>query len=178
MIERMKLRYTSALAFLLLSSCTPSIEQSTTRAEAAAGRAKRSATLAEQSADQASKASARVSVAAERAEEDVRRTNDAATRVVPLHGFVPGELLVKPTEGSRIRWCLMFPPPEIPSDKEVLDIHAPRSKFWVSEIFDSKSDCHDLLGQIHRQFVRDGGKSVPYRGFCAACANKADDDED
>ena len=51
MIERMKLRHAAALAFLLLASCTPSIEQSTTRAEAAANRAERSTTIAEQSAD-------------------------------------------------------------------------------------------------------------------------------
>ena len=175
----MKLRYTVPLALLMLVSCTPSIKQSTTRAEAAADRAKRSATIAEQSADQASKASARALIAADQAVEAVRRANDAVARVgsEPLHGFVPGELLEKPTEGSLLRWCLMGPPDVVPSDMTIIDVHAPRSRFWVSEIFDSKSDCHDGLRKYHREFVHEIGKSSPFRAFCAACANEADDDE-
>jgi hypothetical protein len=175
----MKLPYTATLALLMLASCTPSIEQSTSRAEAAANRANRSATIAEQSADQALKASARVMVAADQAQNAVRRANDAVARVgsEPLHGFVPGELLEKPTEGSLLRWCLMGPP-EVMADRQYVDFHAPRSRFWVGEIFDSKSDCREELRKSDRQLVRDVGKSVPLRGFCAACANKADDDED
>jgi hypothetical protein len=175
----MKLRYAIALALLMLASCTPSIEQSTTRAEVAANRAERSAMLAEQSADQASKASAQVLMAADQAEEAVRRANDAVIRVgsEPLHGFVPGELLEKPTEGSLLRWCLMGPP-EVMADRQWVDFHAPRSKFSVYEIFDSKSDCHDGLRKYHREFVHEIGKGVPCRSFCAACANEADDDED
>jgi hypothetical protein len=177
--ETMKLRYATALSLLVLASCSPSIKQSTTRAEAAADRAKRSATIAEQSADQASKASARALIAADQAEEAVRRANDAVTRVVsePLWGFVPGELLVKPTEGSLLRWCLMDPP-TVMADREYVDFHAPRSRFWVREIFDSKSECHDDLRKYHREFVREIGKGSPFRSFCVACANEADDDED
>ena len=175
----MKLPYT-ALALLLLACCTPSIKQSTIRAEAAADRARRSATLAEQSADQALKASARALIAADQAQDAVRRANDAVARVgsEPLHGFVPGELLEKPTEGSLLRWCLMGPPDVVPSDMTIIDFRAPRSRFWVSEIFDSKSDCREMLRKSQRQFVHDLGKGVPFRSFCAACANEADDDED
>jgi hypothetical protein len=177
--ETMKLRYVTALPLLLLASCTPSIKQSTIRAEAAADRAKRSATLAEQSADQALKASARALIAADQAQDAVRRANDAVARVgsEPLHGFVPGELLEKPTEGSLLRWCLMGPPDVVPSDMTIIDVHAPRSKFWVYEIFDSKSDCHGGLRKYHRLFVRSMEKDAPFKAFCAACANEADDDE-
>ena len=176
--EPMKLSYI-ALVLLLLISCTPSIKQSTTRAEAAANRAERSATMAEQSADQALKASARALIAADQAAEAVRRANDAVARVgsEPLHGFVPGELLEKPTEGSLLRWCLIDPP-TVMADMEYVDFHAPRSRFWVREIFDSKSECHDGLRKCRREFVREIGKGSPFRSFCAACANEADDDED
>jgi len=176
--ETIKLRYATALTLFLLTSCTPSIKQSTTRAEAAAERAKRSATIAEQSADQALKASARALIAADQALDAVRRANDAVARVgsEPLHGFVPGELLEKPTEGSLLRWCLMGPP-EVMADRQWVDFHAPRSKFSVYEIFDSKSDCRDGLRKYHREFVRDFDKSVPPKAFCAARANEADDDE-
>ena len=78
--EPMKLPYT-ALALLLLASCTPSIKQSTIRAEAAADRAERSATLAEESADQAFKASVRALIAADQSEKDAKRANDAASRL-------------------------------------------------------------------------------------------------
>jgi hypothetical protein len=161
-----------------MASCTPSIKQSTTRAEGAADRAEHSATLAEQSADQASKASARALTTAERAEDDSRRANDAVSR---LEGptMVHGELLVKPTQGSLRRWCLVAPPivQASPAGVESVDFYAPRSRFWVAEIFDSNSDCHDWMQTFHRQFVHSVSKGTPFRAFCAACANEADDDE-
>jgi hypothetical protein len=174
----MKIPYTVALALLLLASCAPSIDQSTSRAEAAAARAERSATIAEQSADQASKASARVSVVADDAEDDSRRANDAASRMEHAQ-VASGELLVKPTQGSLRRWCLVAPPivQGSPGGVESVDFYAPRSRFWVATIFDSNSDCHDWLRKIHRQFVHSTSKGTPFRAFCAACANEADDDE-
>ena len=119
-------------------------------------------------------------MAADEAESDVRRANDAIIREEPLHGWMPGELLVKPTEGSLLRWCFMGPP-DLPAelqDVSSIDIDAPLSEFWVSEIFDAKSDCHDRLRKFHREFVHEIGKRMPFRWFCAACANKADDDPD
>ena len=77
----MNLRHAAALALLLLASCGPSIKQSTTRAEAAANRAERSAMLAEQSADQAFKASVRALEVPDQAEKDAKRANDAASRL-------------------------------------------------------------------------------------------------
>jgi hypothetical protein len=176
---RIRFRYAATLAFLLLASCTPSIKQSTTRAEAGANRAERSATLAEQSANQAFEASVRALMAADQAEKDARRANDAVSRL-EYPPVVHGELLVKPTQGSLLRWCFMGPPgtQSSPMGSYSVDWHAPRSKFRVREIFDSKTECRDALRKSDRQLVRDVGKSVPLRAFCAVCANKADDDED
>jgi hypothetical protein len=176
---RIRVRYAAALLFPLLASCAPSIEQSTTRAEAAANRAERSATLAEQSADQAFKASVRALMAAGQIEKNARRADDAVSRL-DSPTVVHGELLVKPAEGSLLRWCLMAPPgvQSSPMGSVTVDWHAPRSEFWVGEIFDSKSDCREELRKSDRQLVREVGKRVPLRAFCAACANMADDDED
>jgi hypothetical protein len=182
----MNLRHAAALAFLLVASCGPTIKQSTTRAEAAAERAELSATLAEQSADQAFKASVRALIVADQIEKDARRADDAVSRL-ETPTVVHGDLLVKPTERSPLRWCLMGPPGVQGSamGSVSVDWHAPRSKFWVGEIFDSKSDCHDALQKSHRLFARFVGKDrdprarlLPFRAFCATCANEADDDED
>lgn len=179
-------RHAAALALLLLASCGPSIKQSTTHAEAAADRAERSATLAEQSADQASKSSARALIVADQAEEAVRRANDTVSRL-ETPTVVHGDLLVKPTEGSPLRWCLMGPPgiQASPMGSVSVDWHAPPSRFWVREIFDSKSDCHDALQKSHRLFAHMMGEDrdprsrlLPFRMFCAACANEGEDDDD
>ena len=182
---RIRFRYAGALAFLMLASCTPSIEQSTTRAETAANRAERSATLAEQSANQAFKASVRALMAADQIEKDARRADDAVSRMEA--GTVKhGDLLVKPTEGSPLYWCLMGLPiiQGSPMGSESIDWHAPRSRFWVGEIFDSKSDCHDALRKSHRLFADIMAKEhdrrarlLPFRAFCAACSNQGEDDE-
>lgn len=175
----MKLRYTGPLALLLLASCAPSIEQSTTRAEAAAARAERSATLAELSADQAFKASVQALIIADQANKDARRADDAVSRL-ETPTVKNGDVLVKPTEGSLLRWCLMGPPvlQTNPMGSESLESDAPRSRFWVSEIFDSKSDCRGALRKFHRQFMHSGNKRPPFRLFCAACSNEGEDDED
>jgi hypothetical protein len=179
-------RRAAALALLLVASCGPSIKQSTTRAEAAAERAERSATLAEQSADQAFKASIRALIAADQIEKDARRADDAVTRL-ETPTVVHGDLLVKPTEGSPLRWCIMGPPgiQGSPMGSVSTDWHAPRSRFWVGEIFDSKSDCHDALEESHRRFGRFVGNDrdprsrlLPFRMFCAACANEGEDDDE
>jgi len=174
-----KLRHAAALALLLLASCGPTIEKSTTRAEAAADRAELSATRAQQVADQAFKASVRALITADQADKDARRANDAVSRL-EFCWKARGDLLIKPIEGSPLRWCLMGAPiiQAGPMGWVSLDVFAPRSRFWVGEIFDSKSECHDALRKSHRQFVRTGGKGLPFRAFCDACANEADDDED
>jgi hypothetical protein len=187
---RIRLRHAPTLALLLLASCTPSIEQSTTRAEAAADRAKRSATIAEQSADQAFKTSVRALITADQADKDYQRAGDVVTR---LEGgsVAHGDLLVKPTEGSPPFWCLMDPPiaQGCPDCSATVNWDAPRSDFEVDEIFDSKSDCRDELQKFHRDLVRDERrkrrnfprvvqKPPPFRWFCAACANEGEDDED
>ncbi len=175
----MKLPYTFALALVLLASCGPSIKQSTTRAETAANRTERSATLAQQAADRAFKASVRALIAADQAEKDARRGTDAVMRMEA--GTVKhGDLLVKPAKGSPLFWCLMDPPilQSSPMGSETIDFYAPRSEFWVDEIFDSKSECHDALRKLHRQFVRFDGKGLPFRSFCAACSNEGETDED
>jgi hypothetical protein len=186
MIEPMKLRYAVALALLLLASCTPSIEQSTTRAEASADRAERSATIAEQSADQAFKASVRALTSADQTENDARRSEIAVSRMEA--GTVKhGDLLVKPTEGSPSYWCLMGPPifQGSPMGSETVGWHAPRSEFWVGEIFDSESDCHDALRKSRRRFAYIMGRErdprarlLPFRAFCAACSNEGEDEDD
>lgn len=182
----MKPRHAAALALLLLASCGPSIKQSTTRVEAAADRAERSSTLAEQSADQAFKASVRALVAADQAEGSVRRANDAVSRL-ETPTVVYGDLLVKPTEGSPLRWCFMGPPgvQSSPMGFVSTDWHAPRSRFWVREIFDSKSDCHDALRKSRRLFAHtmaeDGdprSRLLPFRMCCAAYANEGEDEDD
>lgn len=182
----MKLRHAIALVLLMLASCTPSIEQSTTRAEAAAARAERSAMLAEQSTDQASKASAQALIVADQADKDARRADDAVSRL-ETPTVKHGDLLLKPTEGSPLFWCLMGPPiiQGGPMGSESIDWHAQRSRFWVGEIFDSKSDCRDALRKSHRLFADVMGKErdlrarlLPFRMFCAACANEGADDED
>jgi hypothetical protein len=176
-------RHAAALALLLLASCGPSIKQSTTRAEDAADRAERSATLAEQSADQAFKASVRALIAADQVEKDARRADDAVSRL-EAPTMVHGDLLVKPTEGSPLRRCLMGPPgvQSSPMGSVSTDWHAPRSRFWVHDIFDSKADCHDALRKSHRLFADSMGKALdprsrllPFRMFCAACANEGED---
>jgi hypothetical protein len=183
----MKPRHAAVLALVLLASCGPSIEQSTTRAEAAANRAERSATLAEQSADQSFKASVRALVAADQIEKDAKRADDAVSRLEELPTPVHGDLLVKPTEGSPLRWCLMGPPGVVSSPMGSIgtDWHAPRSRFWVDEIFDSKADCHDELRTSHGLFADIMGKDLdprsrllPFRMFCAACSNESEDDDD
>jgi len=182
----MKPRHAAALVLVLLASCGPSVEQSTTRAEAAADRTEQSAMLAEQSADRASKASVRALIAADQIEDDARRASDAVSRL-EAPTVVQGELLVKPTEGSLLRWCFMAPPrvQGSPMGAVFVDWHAPRSEFWVGEIFDSRSDCHNALRKSRRLFAysmsreRDPrARLLPFRGFCAACANEADDDEE
>jgi hypothetical protein len=195
MIEPMKLRYTIALGLLMLASCTPSIEQSTTRAEAPSDRAERSATSAEQSADQSFKTSVRALIVADQAEKDARRANNVISRMEA--GTVKhGDLLVQPTEGSARYWCLMGPPiiQGSPMGSETVGWDAPRSEFWVDEIFDSKSDCRDELRKFHRNFVRSELRSrrniarrnivhlvyrrFPFRSFCAACSNEGEDEDD
>ena len=149
------LRHAAALALLLLASCGLIIKQSTTRAEAAADRAERSATMAEQSADQASKSSARALIAADQAEEATRRANDAVSRL-ESPSIVHGELLMKQTEGSPLRWCLMGPPgiQASPMGSVSVDWHAPRSRFWVGEIFDTQGECHESLRDARRFYLR------------------------
>jgi hypothetical protein len=65
-----------------------------------------------------------------------------------------------------------------PMGAEFIDFYAPRSEFWVDEIFDSKSECHEALRKFHREFERFGAKDLPFRAFCAACSNEGEDDED
>lgn len=182
----MNLRHPAALAFLLVASCGPSIKQSTTRAEAAAERAELSATLAEQSADQAFKASVRALIVADQIEKDAKRADDAVSRL-ETPTVVHGDLLVKSTERSPLRWCLMGPPGVQGSamGSVSVDWYAPRSRFWVREIFDSKSDCHDALRKSRRLFAHmmaeDGdprSRLLPFRMFCAACANEGEDEDD
>ena len=177
--QRMPLHHTAVLALVLCISCEPTIKTSTDRAGAAAAHAEQSATQAQQVADQAFKASVRALIVADQAESDSRRANDAVSRL-EAPSIVHGDLLVEPSGGSPVRWCLMGPPIEqgSPMGSQSIDFHAPRSRFWVGDIFDSKSECHDALRKFHRQFVRFGGKNLPFRAFCAACANEADDDED
>jgi len=178
-VAEVKLPYAAVLALSLLTSCGPTIQQSTTRAETAAARAERSADHAEQAATQAWKASVLAGKLADEADEHVRRANDAVSRL-EFPTVAHGDLLAAPTVGLPIRWCLMGPPiiQGCPSCSESIEWHAPRSRFWVGEIFDSKRDCHMALRKFHRQFLRSGGKDMPFRSFCAACANDADDDED
>lgn len=174
-----KLRYAAALAFLLLTSCGSTIQQSKTRAQIAAARAERSADHAGQAATQAWRASIRVGRLADDADEQVRRANDAVSKL-EAPTIAHGDLLVSPTVGLPTRWCLMGPPifQGCPDCSESVEWHAPRSRFWVGEIFDSKRDCHTALQKFHRRFLRSGGKALPFRSFCAACANGADDDAD
>ncbi len=62
---------------------------------------------------------------------------------------------------------------------QTIGFYAPRSRFWVAGIFDSKTDCLDALRKFHHQFFRRFGKGLPFTNFCAACANEGDyDDED
>ena len=183
---RIRLRHAPTLALLLLASCTPSIEQSTTRAETAANRAERSATLAEQSANQAFKASVRALEIADQAEKAASQSGDAVSRMEA--GTVKhGDLLVKPTEGSPLYWCLMGPPiiQGSPMGSETVGWHVPGSEFWVGEIFDSKSDCRYELRKSHRLFMRLVGEDrdprsrlLPFRAFCAACSNQGEDEDD
>ena len=174
----MKLRHAATLALLLLASCGPTIKKSTNRAEAGADRTELSATRAQQAADQAFDASVRALKAEDQADKDARRASDAVRRLeVPR--VAHGELLVVPTAGSPMRWCLMGPPiaQGCPDCSESVEWHAPLSTFWVGEIFDSKSDCQGAVRKFHSQFLRFGGKGLPFRAFCAACANEAADDE-
>lgn len=178
-VAGLKLRYAAALALLAFTSCGPTIQQSTTRAEIAAARAERSADHAEQAATQAWRASVRVERLADQADEHVRRANDAESRL-EAPTIAHGDLMVSPTVGLPTRWCLMGPPilQGCPDCSESVEWHAPRSRFWVGEIFDSKRDCHTALQKFHRHFLRAVGKTLPFRSFCSACANGADDDAD
>jgi len=175
----LKLRYAAALALLPLTSCGPTIQQSTTQAEIAAARSERSADHAEQAATQARRASVRVERLADEADDHVRRANDAVSRL-EAPTIAHGDQLVSATAGLPIRWCLMGPPilQGSPDCSESVEWHAPRSRFWVGEIFDSKRDCHTALQKFHRRFLRTGSEALPFRSFCAACANGADDDAD
>jgi hypothetical protein len=171
----MKLHHAAAVALLMLASCEPTIQKSTERAEAAAARAELSAKQAQQAADQAFNDSVRALRTADQAENDVRRANDVVSRVTPRHGGPQGELLVKPTQGSSVFWCLMYPP-VVNADRQFVEFHAPRSRFWVHEIFDSKRECHDALRKFYREFGRLVGRGLPFRVFCAACANEGEED--
>jgi len=176
---KLNLLYATALALIPLTSCGPTIQQSTTRAEIAAARAERSADNAEQAATRAWRASVRTGKLADEANAHVRRANDAENRL-EAPTVAHGDLLVAPAVGLPIRWCLMGPPilQGCPDCSESIDWRAPRSRFWVGEIFDSKRDCLTALRRFHRRFLRSGGKAMPFRNFCATCANDADDDVD
>jgi hypothetical protein len=173
------LRSASALALLVLTSCGPTIQQSTTRAEIAAASAERSAEDAERAATLASRAAAQATKPADEVDEHLRRANEAVNRL-EAPSVVRGDLLVAPTAGLPIRWCLMGPPilQGCPDCSESIEWHAPRSSFWVGDIFESKRDCHTALRKFRRQILRSGGEGLPFRNFCAACANDADEDGD
>jgi hypothetical protein len=183
----MKLHHAAALGLLLLASCGPTIEKSTTRAESAADRAEMSATQAQQAADQAFNMSVRALVAAHQAEKDLQRANDSVARMEIGHPVPQCDLLVKPKAGLTVGWCLMGPPILGGNDSQSIDWFAPRSRYCVSEIFDTKRDCHESLGGVRRSFLKDmrdyrrlhpHEKYVPFRLFCAACANDGEDYED
>lgn len=180
------LRHVAALALLLLTSCGPSIQQSTTRAETAADRAELAATQAEHAADQAFNASVQALKAADEADTDVRRANDSVIRLEPSR--VPYcERLEKPIRGFEPYWCMMGPPVKGGSDSESIDWSAPRSRFCISDIFYTRRECHESLRDARRFYLQERRawrarnpheKYVPFGRFCAACANDGDDDEE
>lgn len=181
----MKLRHAAALALLLLASCTLTVQESTARAEAAAARAELAATRAERAADQALNVSVQASKTADEAERDVRRANASINRLEAPH-MPYCELLLKPTRRLRPYWCLMGPPVIGGFDSESIDWYAPRSRFCVSNIFDTERECHDSLRDSPRFYQKERRdyrahhpheKYVAFRVFCAPCANGNDHDD-